>query len=81
MVPITVPFIGASYVLFPIHERTSNSKLLQIMNGLSPVVFWSASFVFDLLNHLIACVLIFIVFAIFDFNHIFLGQGLKTIKG
>ncbi len=77
LVPITVPFIGASYVLFPIHERISNSKLLQLMNGIPPLVFWGASFVFDMLNHLIACIFIFIVFAIFDWNHIFLGQGLK----
>jgi hypothetical protein len=66
LVPITVPFIGASYVLFPIHERISNSKLLQLMNGISPIVFWSASFIYDLFNHLIACIFIFIIFAIFD---------------
>jgi hypothetical protein len=77
LIPITVPFIGASYVLFPIHERISNSKLLQLMNGISPLVFWGASFVFDMLNHLMACIFIFIVFAIFDWNHVFLGQGLK----
>ena len=73
MVPLTVPFLGASYVLFPVHERVSNSKLLQLMNGISSVTFWAASFIFDLITHLAATCIIFIIFAIFDFNKVFLG--------
>ena len=73
MVPLTVPFLGASYVLFPVHERVSNSKLLQLMNGISTVTFWTASFIFDLITHLVATAFIFIIFAIFDFNKVFLG--------
>ncbi|CAG2109717.1 unnamed protein product, partial [Medioppia subpectinata] len=73
LVPLTVPLIGASYVLFPIHERVSNSKLLQLMTGISSATFWAASFCFDLFNHFIASVFLFVIFAIFDSNKVFIG--------
>ncbi len=72
--PITIPFLGASYVLFPINERISKAKLLQLMTGLSSMTFWICNFLFDLINHLIAIVIIFIIFAIFDFNKIYFDQ-------
>jgi len=79
LVPLTVPFIGASYVLFPIHERITNSKLLQLMNGISIHTFWAASYVWDLINHLIASVLLLGLFAIFDSNKVFMGNGMLTL--
>ena len=72
--PITVPFIGASYVMFPISERVSKAKLLQLMTGLSSTVFWLSSFVFDLLNHLLVVMIISILFYFFDFNDVFFGR-------
>lgn len=73
MVPLTVPFLAASYVLFPVHERVSNSKLLQLMNGISTVTFWLASYLFDLLTHLVATLFIFLVFFVFDYSEVFMG--------
>ncbi|CAG2107830.1 unnamed protein product [Medioppia subpectinata] len=78
LVPLTVPFIGASYALFPIHERITQSKLLQLMNGISVHTFWAASYLFDIINHLLASIILFIVFAIFDFDKIFMGNGKNT---
>ncbi|CAG2112272.1 unnamed protein product, partial [Medioppia subpectinata] len=75
LVPLTVPFIGASYALFPIHERITQSKLLQLMNGISVHTFWAASYLFDIINHLLASIILFIVFAIFDFDKIFMGNA------
>jgi ATP-binding cassette subfamily A (ABC1) protein 3 len=75
LVPLTVPLIGASYVLFPIHERVSNSKLLQLMTGISSTTFWAASYLFDLINHFIASIFLFIIFAIFDWNKVFIGSS------
>jgi ATP-binding cassette subfamily A (ABC1) protein 3 len=72
--PITVPFIGASYVMFPISERVSKAKLLQLMTGLSSTVFWLTSFIFDLLNHLLVVVIISLLFYFFDFNNVFFGR-------
>ena len=75
MVPLTVPFLAASYVLFPVHERVDNSKLLQLMTGISSLTFWLASYLFDLLTHLVATSLIFLVFVIFDYNNVFMASN------
>lgn len=72
--------MAASYVLFPIHERASSCKLLQLMTGLHPALFWTASFIYDFASHLCSTVLIVIVFAIFDKFGIFTGYFLNTSK-
>ena len=75
LVPLTVPFLAASYILFPIHERMSKSKQLQLMTGLHPGLFHLVNFLFDLLTHLLAIAVIFIVFAIFDTDKIFMARN------
>lgn len=44
------------------------------MTGMNAATFWSASFAFDLLNHFIASFVIMVVFAAFDWNHIYIGH-------
>ncbi|KAI1307987.1 Phospholipid-transporting ATPase ABCA3 [Halotydeus destructor] len=68
LVGLSVPFLTASYVLFPIHERASQSKLLQLMTGLPVWLFWLASLLFDLISHMIASLFILTVVALVD-NH------------
>lgn len=73
--PIAFPFLAASYILYPIKENVSKSKLIQLMTRLSPVTFWTASFLFDLLTHLIAITIILVVLLIFDTNGIITSNG------
>ncbi|RWS10623.1 ATP-binding cassette sub-family A member 1-like protein [Dinothrombium tinctorium] len=74
LVPIALPFLAASYVLFPIHERASKAKLLQLMSGLHPFLFWLANFIFDLTTHILCSYLIIIIFALMDKHEIFLSH-------
>ncbi|KAI1307955.1 Phospholipid-transporting ATPase ABCA3 [Halotydeus destructor] len=60
---LSVSLLGAFYVLFPVHERSSQSKLLQLMTGLPVWLFWFASFLFDLLCHTVASLLVLAVVA------------------
>ena len=64
--PLAFPFLAASYILYPIKEQVSKSKLIQLMTGLSPVLFWTANFLFDLFNHLLATGILFLVIYLFD---------------
>lgn len=66
MIPITVPSLAASYCLFPIHERSSKSKLLQLMTGLHPFLLHTVNFVFDFILHILAIVVILLVFLVMD---------------
>ncbi|CAG2169599.1 unnamed protein product [Oppiella nova] len=71
LMPIALPFLGASYVVYPIQEMVSKSKLLQLMTGLSSFTYWLSNYLFDLLNHLLAIVLLMLIIYICDINYIF----------
>ncbi|CAG2104733.1 unnamed protein product [Medioppia subpectinata] len=70
LMPITLPFLAASYLIYPIIERVSKSKALQLMTGLSSAVYWLSNYLFDILNHLLAITLLSLVVYIFDVNQV-----------
>ncbi|XP_076463176.1 phospholipid-transporting ATPase ABCA1-like isoform X2 [Babylonia areolata] len=58
-------FVPASFVLFLIEERMSNSKHLQFVSGVSPAIYWLANFLWDMMNYsvpAVLCILIFVAF-------------------
>ena len=59
-------FLASSFVVFLVQEKASKAKHLQLVSGVSPFVYWSASFAWDMINYLIPVVLIIIIFAAFD---------------
>ena len=71
--PIAFPFLAASYILYPIREHASKAKLIQLMTGLSPITFWVANFLFDVLNHVISISALYAVIYFFDSENIFFG--------
>ncbi|XP_075527790.1 phospholipid-transporting ATPase ABCA3-like [Dermacentor variabilis] len=46
-VPLALCFHAASFVVFPITELCSEFKRLQLMTGVSGIVYWLSNFVFD----------------------------------
>ena len=59
-------FIPASFLIFIVDERTSNSKQLQFVSGIKPFIYWLANYLWDLLNYLVPCSICIILFIIFD---------------
>ena len=43
-------FIPASFVIFLIDERTSNSKHLQFVSGVNPAIYWVSTYVWDFVS-------------------------------
>lgn len=41
-------FVPASFVLYLIQERVTQAKHLQFVSGVSPLVYWMASFLWDM---------------------------------
>lgn len=41
-------FVPASFVLYLIQERVTQAKHLQFVSGVSPLVYWTASFLWDM---------------------------------
>ncbi|KAK7101016.1 phospholipid-transporting ATPase ABCA1-like [Littorina saxatilis] len=58
-------FVPASFVLFLIEERVSNSKHLQFVSGINPAIYWITNFFWDMINYIIPaalCIFIFLAF-------------------
>ncbi|XP_023665182.2 phospholipid-transporting ATPase ABCA1-like [Paramormyrops kingsleyae] len=59
-------FIPASFVLFLIQERVTKAKHLQFVSGINPVVYWVASFAWDMCNYIVPCLIVIIIFLSFQ---------------
>ena len=59
-------FIPASFLIFVVDERASNSKQLQFVSGIKPYMYWLANFIWDLLNYVVPCFICIILFIFFD---------------
>lgn len=43
-------FVPASFVLYLIQERVTQAKHLQFVSGVSPLVYWVANFLWDMVH-------------------------------
>ncbi|XP_070193926.1 phospholipid-transporting ATPase ABCA3-like [Littorina saxatilis] len=59
-------FLTASFSYFLIRERQTGAKHLQVVSGVGPLAFWVASLAWDLINYLIPCLVLLVVFAAFQ---------------
>lgn len=59
-------FIPASFVLFLIDERVSNAKHLQMVSGVSPIIYWLSTFAWDMLSYCFSALICFIIFLCFQ---------------
>ena len=75
MIPITMAFLSSSYVLFPIHEKSSNAKLVQLMTGMNPLLLHFCNFLFDFMVHIVASLIAISVFMFMDVHHILSKNG------
>jgi len=67
-------FLAASFVLFLIRERSVKSKHCQFVSGAGSLTFWSATFVWDIVNYLPPCACILVAYAAFDVQPL-VGDG------
>jgi len=59
-------FLSASFVLFLVREQAVKAKHCQFVSGVSAVTFWSATFVWDIINYIAPCILIIVAFRAFN---------------
>lgn len=46
----SMSFVPASFVLYLIRERTTQAKHLQFVSGVSPLVYWLANYLWDMVT-------------------------------
>ncbi|KAG1683906.1 ATP-binding cassette sub-family A member 3 [Nymphon striatum] len=76
-----VAFLSASFIVFLIKERTAQAKHLQVVSGVNLVTFWVTTFVWDFINYYIPCVIMLMMFFVFN-NKEYTGavvQGLASL--
>uniref|UniRef100_A0A7N5ZQ83 ABC transporter domain-containing protein n=1 Tax=Anabas testudineus TaxID=64144 RepID=A0A7N5ZQ83_ANATE len=59
-------FVPASFVLYLIQERVTQAKHLQFVSGVSPLVYWLANFLWDMVNYSISALMVVEIFKFFD---------------
>lgn len=59
-------FLTSSFVLFPIKERFTGAKHLQVVSGVSPLAYWVSNFTWDVINYLVPMIGIIIAFVAFQ---------------
>ncbi|XP_036935187.1 retinal-specific phospholipid-transporting ATPase ABCA4a isoform X2 [Acanthopagrus latus] len=59
-------FVPASFVLYLIQERVTQAKHLQFVSGVSPLVYWMANFLWDMVNYSISAAMVVEIFIFFD---------------
>ncbi|ESP01294.1 hypothetical protein LOTGIDRAFT_212836 [Lottia gigantea] len=59
-------FIPASFLIFLIEERVSDSKHMQFVSGINPTIYWISTFAWDMVNYLVPATLCVLIFLAFD---------------
>ncbi|CAL8071293.1 unnamed protein product [Orchesella dallaii] len=70
----TIAFISHSCILFPMLERKSGMKHLQLMCGVHPLIYWIATYIVDAIIMFIVIIAIVIIFAA-DYYQTFSSSG------
>ena len=59
-------FIPASFLVFTLEERETNTKQLQFVSGIKPYIYWISNFIWDLINYAVPICICVCIFLIFD---------------
>eukprot|EP00057_Strongylocentrotus_purpuratus_P033371 XP_791165.4 PREDICTED: ATP-binding cassette sub-family A member 3 [Strongylocentrotus purpuratus] len=59
-------FLASSFVVFLIKESTVKSKHVQFISGVRISNFWFSTFLWDLINYLVPCIICVLIFIIFS---------------
>ncbi|XP_076318605.1 phospholipid-transporting ATPase ABCA3-like isoform X2 [Tachypleus tridentatus] len=73
--PIAFTLFSSAFILFPVEERISKAKLIQLMTGVQGIAYWAMNFVWDFSTHFVCCVLILIPFLAYDPNNVYSGHS------
>ena len=67
--------LTSSYIIFPLTERMTSAKHVQMMTGLNPATFWFANFVWDFLIYILAVGLVMAILLSMDIRQTFTSEG------
>ncbi|KAL1440529.1 hypothetical protein MTO96_009385 [Rhipicephalus appendiculatus] len=77
LLPATTSVVAASFVLFPIEDRVTNSKTMQLISGVPPFIYWLGNYIWDMVLSLGALLMLF--FPVFICHSEFLGIAISVV--
>ncbi|XP_050726962.1 phospholipid-transporting ATPase ABCA3-like [Eriocheir sinensis] len=66
LMSLALAFLSASYLVFPLQERESNSKQVQVMTGAPIWALWTTNLLWDMATYMVTMILILIAFMALD---------------
>lgn len=66
-------YLVGYFIALPSNERVTGMKHLQMMTKLSPIVYWTACFIWDYFCYIIVVMATLVIIYLFDEYHIFTG--------
>ncbi|XP_069681458.1 phospholipid-transporting ATPase ABCA3-like isoform X2 [Periplaneta americana] len=72
LMPFGLLFLTGNFMRFPLLERVTKAKQLQLMTGVSPLAYWSTCFICDFLCYLVVAALMLLA--------VFLGDPLDIFS-
>ncbi|CAL4125826.1 unnamed protein product, partial [Meganyctiphanes norvegica] len=66
MMPMALAFLSASFLVFPLEERETKAKQVQIMTGTPTWALWFTSLIWDMASYILSSLLVLIICMLFD---------------
>ena len=63
------------FIIFPLKERITNAKQVQMMAGVNPIVFWFSNFAWDFIVYFIISLILAVILYVFDKRFTFHTNG------
>jgi hypothetical protein len=75
LMPFGLLLFTGSFMIFPLLERVSKAKQLQLMTGTSAFMYWSSCFLWDFVLYMIVAFIMVFVVSIADPLNVFTGSA------
>ena len=63
---VSLALLLGLFLIFPLKERVTNAKQVQMMAGVNPVIFWISNFVWDFIVYMIIATILALILYLFD---------------
>ena len=63
---MTLALVLGIFTIFPLKERVTNAKQVQMMAGVNPLVFWISNFAWDFVIYMVVATVLVVILYLFD---------------
>lgn len=72
---VGIGILTAAFLIFPLEERVTNAKQVQVMTGVDPATFWLANITWDLVIYVVSMAIMCAILFPLDSKDTFSSSG------